>query len=106
MLAERHKPVLIPLPDNLSLDYGTLVADPLGQSLWVAVFVSVVDNRTSDGLVRTSQILDPDDALACGGVSIVQARDQQNQRPTLLEAEALLEAAFLGQPSPVSRWSR
>lgn len=106
VLAERHKPVLIPLPDSLNLDYGTLVADPLGQHLFVGVFVSVVDNRTSDGLVRTSQILGPDDALVCGGVSVFQAKEEQNQRPTLFEAEALLEPAFLGQPSPESPWNR
>lgn len=97
--AERHKSLLIPLPDSISLDSGTLVVDPMGQFVDAVVYVSVVDNKTSDGLVRTPQTQSPDDIAKCGGVRLQSLATGPERPTTPAEADRRLEAAFFfGNP--------
>lgn len=100
IVAERHKPALIPIPENVYVDSGALVIDPMGQYVDAAVYVSIVDNKTSDGLVRTPQTVNPDDMLKCGGFRLTAVAAEKTVRPaTPQEADLHLERAFLGLES-------
>lgn len=96
--AERHKSVLISLPDGLNLDLGALVVDPMGQYVDAVVYVSVVDNKTSDGLIRLPLTADPSDVAKCGGAQL-QSLAVPPRVMDPAEADRLLEAAFFS-PAP------
>lgn len=98
LAAERHKSVLIPLPDGLNLDSGALVVDPMGQYVDAVVYVSVVDNRTSDGLIRTPQTVNPNDLAKCGGVLLQSLAAPAGRVTDPVEADRLLEQAFFLAP--------
>ncbi|MGC8916279.1 MAG: hypothetical protein ACP5NF_04805 [Thermoanaerobaculum sp.] len=100
IVAERHKPALIPIPENVNVDLGAMVIDPMGQYVDAAVYLSIVDNKTSDGLVRTPQTVNPDDMLKCGGFRLTAVAAEKTVRPaTPREADLHLERAFLGLES-------
>lgn len=99
IVAERHKSLLIPLPDGLNLDSGALVVDPMGQYVDAVVYVSVVDNKTSDGLLRTPQTQSPEDIAKCFGVRLQSLAATPDRPQDPVEADRLLEEAFLfGNP--------
>lgn len=99
IVAERHKSLLIPLPDGLNLDSGVLVVDPMGQYVDAVVYVSVVDNKTSDGLFRGPQTQNPEDIAKCGGVRLKSVAAFPERPTTPVEADWRLEAVFFsGNP--------
>jgi len=97
LLAERHKSVLIPLPDNVSVENGALVVDPMGQFVSAVVYVSVVDNKTSDGLFRSPQTISPNDIAKCSGfqLQLTPLAAPQERFRSAREADAYLEELFL-----------
>ena len=62
--APQHRPLVMALPRDLDLETATLVVEPLGGWLDCAVYISVVDNLTGDGVFLTSQLMDPDPSVA------------------------------------------
>lgn len=95
--AERHKSVLIPLPEDLNLDSGALVVDPMGEWVAAVVYVSVVDNKTSDGLFRGPQTQSPNDIAKCGGVRLQSAAAFPERPTTPAEADGRLQAVFFSE---------
>lgn len=99
IVAERHKSILIPLPDGLNLDSGSLVVDPMGQYVDAVVYVSVVDNKTSDGLFRGPLTQSPEDIAKCGGVRLRSLEKFPERPQDPVEANRLLkESFFFGNP--------
>ena len=87
--AHRHDPFVMSLPVDLQLETATLVVDTLGEWLDCAVYISVVDNTSGDASFLTSQLMDPDSAVACGlGV---------NSKPNPAHSPVRLRALFLGE---------
>jgi|GEM_PF-3787044 len=97
VLAERHKSVLIPIPDAVSLDQGALVVDPMGQYVYAVVYVSVVDNKTSDGLFRPPLTANPNDIAKCMGfqLQVASLDGSRKKLSTPHDADAYLEQLFL-----------
>jgi hypothetical protein len=62
--AARHDPFVMALPRSLDLEVATLTVEPLAGWLDCAVYISVVDNLTGDASFLTSQLMDPDAAVA------------------------------------------
>lgn len=58
----------------------------------------MVDNRTSDGLIRTPQTVNPNDLAKCGRVLLQSLAAPAGRVTDPVEADRLLEQAFFLAP--------
>ncbi len=77
--ALRHQPFIMGMPEGVST--GMLRADPLGQWLDCAVYISVVDNRTGDASLQTSLIMNPELPDDCAPQCSAAARSGERTPP-------------------------
>jgi hypothetical protein len=96
---EKHKPYVMSLPKNVQ--NGSLAISPMGEYVDCAVYISVVDNKSGDGVYRGVNKVNDSDMASCG---FSLSKDGGSYLPckglTREEAEARIHRLVTGQPLP------
>jgi hypothetical protein len=96
---EKHKPYVMSLPKNVQ--NGSLAISPMGEYVDCAVYISVIDNKSGDGVYRGVNKVNDSDMASCG---FSLSKDGGSYLPckglTREEAEARIHRLVTGQPLP------